>query len=406
MEYKPFLISWNVTQRCNLRCAHCYIDSSELSTADPGELTTDEGIGLIDQIADFTPGAMLVFSGGEPLLREDLPELIRAASDKRLMPVLGTNGTLLNDDTAKKLRECGVKGVGISLDSLNPAKHDAFRGVQGAWEKTMKGIIACRKHGLEFQIQTTVTKKNYSEIPEIIGYASKIGAKAFNLFFLVCTGRGQEMTDISPHLYERMLRYLAKVQGQYNMMVRARCAPHFVRISQSEADKEDAAFPRAWSVGCMAGINYCRITPNGEVTPCPYLPLKLGSVRKDKFSHIWKNSKVLTGLQRLGLKGKCGRCRYSSSCRGCRARAFAIQGDYLAEDPWCLYTPGRNNTTSGEMDEVTWSEEAKKRMSKAPAFLRGMIAKRVEAYAKAHGIKEITPELLAEMRNKWEKRRK
>lgn len=402
-DYKPYLISWNVTGKCNLRCSHCYIDAFGPGERTVDELSTDEGIELIEQIAQLSPGAMLVFTGGEPLLREDLPVLVRKASNEGLVVVVGTNGTLLDDSMVSKLLNCGVRGVGISLDSLNPSKHDAFRGVRGAWEKTMRGISACRKRGLEFQIQTTVTKENYGEIPNLIEYANEVGAKAFNLFFLVCTGRGQRMTDISPQLYERMLSYLAKVQKDYSMLVRARCAPHYARIS---LQGNDSVSPETWSVGCLAGTYYCRITPEGFVTPCPYLPIELGSIRKDSLTHIWKNSKVLARLQNPRLMGRCGRCEYAAACGGCRARAFAIRGDFMAEDPWCLHKPKSTShpsplTGNKREWEVVWSDEAKRRMDRAPVFLRNVIARRVELYALEKGLREVTPELLKEVKEKW-----
>jgi len=357
---KLFLVSWNVTKRCNLRCAHCYLGASELDNG-KNELSTSEGKALINQIAEINPNAMLVFSGGEPLMRQDLLELIRYAADRDLMAVLGTNGTLVDEEMARKLLESGISGVGISLDSLDPEKHDTFRGVTGAWKGAVRGIDACKKIGLEFQVQTTVTKENFKEISELIKYASDMGAKAFNLFFLVCTGRGHEMTDISPAQYEKMLIYLAEVQSKYGMMVRARCAPHFRRIISSR--DTGAMSMRGFIAGCMAGTCYCRITPNGDVTPCPYLPIELGNVRRLELAEIFESSMVLRSLRNPRLKGKCSICEFASLCGGCRARAFAILGDYLEEDPLCLYKPtGKKRSIKKREEELVWSDAAKERM--------------------------------------------
>lgn len=177
-NHELFLVSWNVTQRCNLHCKHCYIDASA-SSKTKKELSTEEGLRLIDQIAQVNSSAMLVLTGGEPLLRKDVFQLAEYAAKKGLMVVLGTNATLINEAIAEKLKACGVKGVGISLDSTDAKKHDSFRGMQGAWESTMRGIEAVKKARIEFQIQATATKENYDEIPDIIDLAHSLGAKVF-----------------------------------------------------------------------------------------------------------------------------------------------------------------------------------------------------------------------------------
>ncbi|MBI5893648.1 MAG: radical SAM protein, partial [Deltaproteobacteria bacterium] len=232
-DWTPFLISWNITKRCNLKCRHCYLDAAELSSP-KGELTSDEALALVDDIASINPNTMLILTGGEPLLRDDVFDIAKYASSKGLMVVLGTNGSLIDDDTACKISESNIKGIGISIDSLKPLSHDRFRGLDGAWEKTVAGIEALKRHNIDFQLQITVTKNNYDEIPAVIEYAYKKGARAVNVFFLVCTGRGQEMTDITPKQYEDMLKYLANAQKEYEdkIMVRARCAPHFLRVVQ------------------------------------------------------------------------------------------------------------------------------------------------------------------------------
>ena len=228
-DFIPFLISWNITKRCNLRCGHCYLDASELES-DKGELSTKEALKLIDDIAFLAPGAMLILTGGEPLTRSDLFDLAGYATDKGLSVVLGTNGTLLTEEIVLKLKEKGVKGVGLSLDSLNPFSHDKFRGLEGAWDRTVKGAEILNKHGIEFQFQLSVTKDNCNEVESIVEFAYEKGAKAMNVFFLVCTGRGQEMTDIAPQQYEKALIKLSDLDKKYagKMMVRGRCAPHFL----------------------------------------------------------------------------------------------------------------------------------------------------------------------------------
>ncbi len=352
-KFLPQIISWNTTFKCNLKCDHCYINAHPNSEND--ELSTEEGKKLIDQIVDVNK-PILILSGGEPLLRKDIFELAEYSVKKGLRTAMGTNGTLIDDKIARKLRSVGVRKVAISLDSTVPEIHDEFRGVKGAWDAAVKGINACRENGVELQINTTVTKQNYNEIGDIIALAQKLGATDFHLFFLVPTGRGVALTDISPSDYETMLRTVIKNRAKYKLEVKPTCAPQFMRIAKQMGVKSER-----WVRGCIAGISYCRIYPTGDVTPCPYIPIKVGNVRKESFQEIWFKSDVLNKLRDFkNLKGKCGICEYLEICGGCRARAYGLttnyidvcgglqlpsselKGDYLAEEPWCIYQPGRN----------------------------------------------------------------
>jgi radical SAM protein with 4Fe4S-binding SPASM domain len=346
----PRLISWNMTFRCNLRCPHCYIDASE--SEGKGELDTADGKRLIDQIAAVSK-PILILSGGEPLLRTDVFELARYATEKGLIVAMGTNGTLITDPIAMELKSCGVKAVAVSIDSCIPEHHDAFRGVNGSWRRALEGIETCVEKGITVQVNTTVTQQNYDEIDAIMALAEEHGARAFHLFFLVPTGRGKNIEDISADRYERMIEgVLDKVaDANYNLDVRPVCAPQFMRIAaQKGLDLE------RWSRGCIAGLTYCRIYPTGEVTPCPYLPIKVGNIRETPFKDIWFDSPILKALRNFNnLKGKCGACDYQDICGGCRARAYGLtsfvdvcgglqeptelKGDYLAEEPWCPYIP-------------------------------------------------------------------
>src|SRR5574337_294925 len=189
----PFLISWNITRRCNLKCAHCYLDAKELSGED--ELTTVEAKKALDRISSISTQAMLILTGGEPLLRPDIHEIAGYASSLGLTVVIGTNGTAIDGNSIKRLIGAGVKGFGLSLDSAVPIYHDRFRGMDGAWARTMEALDTLRDNNCGFQLQFTATRENKNEIPGIVRLAVEKGAKAVNVFFLVCTGRGQEMTD-------------------------------------------------------------------------------------------------------------------------------------------------------------------------------------------------------------------
>lgn len=396
----PFLISWNITRRCNQKCAHCYLDAGELEGRD--EISTPEAFRFIDEIAGLSAGAMLVLTGGEPLLRPDILEVASLASSKGLTVVLGTNGTLLDKITIEKLLSSGVKGVGISLDAATPEFHDRFRGVDGSWAKTVEAIDALRGSGLSFQLQLTATKDNKDEIPTLLKFACEKGARAVNIFFLVCTGRGQRSTDLTPGEYEEILSYLAGAEREYYgaLMVRARCAPHFLRIA-SVKDPENG-LSRGGTSGCIAGRGYLRISPEGFVTPCPYMPVNERSQNlKDKgLKEIWEMDKDFVSLRNPAYSGRCGSCEYMESCGGCRARALASGNTLMGEDPLCAYEP-KGKAVRG-IDPV-WSDDAAQRLHRVPIFLRPMVKKGVERYARHKGIGLITPEIMMELRKKAEK---
>ncbi len=395
----PRLISWNLTQRCNLRCPHCYLAAGPPAE---NELTASEACDLIEQMA-AAGVEMLILSGGEPLLHRDVFDLARHASHKGIMVVLGTNGVLIDGSTARRLAECGIAGVAISLDSLNPRVHDAFRGREGAWSQAVHGLDRCVEHGVRVLVQTTVLRMNVHEIPGIVDFSHRKGAVGFNAYFLVCTGRGEKMTDISPGQQEEVLSYLLQAQARYpGMFVRARCAPHIARVAARQGSAALLGSP-----GCMAGRSYCRITPEGDLTPCPYLAVIAGNVRERPLSEIWRDSPLLAALRQPSLRGRCGVCEYARAglCIGCRARAFASRGDYLDEDPWCTYRPGSERPLArwgedGEpLGQVTWTEEALQRLQRVPGFVRDTVRRAIEVSAVRGGYDHITPEVLREIRS-------
>lgn len=402
VSHRPQVVSWNVTQACNLRCPHCYLGAARRAAH---ELDTGEGLTLIDELA-VLGAELLILTGGEPLLRRDLLALARHAAARGLMVVVGTNGTLLEAQTARVLKESGVRGVGISLDALDAEKHDAFRGVKGAWRKALRAIDACLGAGLEVAVQTSVLPMNHEEVPRIAEFARERGARAFNAYFLVCTGRGEKLTDITPGEHEALLNELIAVQARHSgeqdrFMVRAKCAPHVKRLAREGLQRgklgATAAVMLLAGAGCPAGRSYLRIGPEGEVTPCPYLPIALGNVRLQPLAKIWRDAEPLPKLRRLELSGRCGACEFKEPCGGCRARAFAASGDPLAEDPWCAYLPPVPSAAAGQC-AVAWNPEALARLARVPSFIRSRVMQGVEAYAGARGIATITPELLAEVR--------
>jgi radical SAM protein with 4Fe4S-binding SPASM domain len=353
------------------------------------ELTTAECLGLLDEMKALGT-EMLILTGGEPLLRKDIYDIARYASSLGLWVVMGTNGVLVTDKVAQRMVDCGVKGVGISIDSLDPQKHNSFRGGPDAWEYSVRALDVCRAHGLQVLVQTTVMEMNYDEVPRLLAFAQEKGAWAFNLYFLVQTGRGQQMNDLSAERTEAMLTSLVEVQDQVRpMLVRSKCAPHFKRIAY---EKGRGGLE---SGGCMAGTQYCRITPGGDVTPCPYMTAVAGNVRRQSFGEIWRSSPVLQQLRDVQqLKGRCGACEFKELCGGCRCRAYATYGDYLQEDPACTYQPSGQPLA---VREVAWSTEARARLERIPlAFVREKVKNGLETYARRKGLERITPQVMKE----------
>ena len=393
--FAPYVISWNLTQRCNLRCKHCYIDAS---AAMPGELSTDDALRVLDEIAEVNRETILILTGGEPLLRPDLDVLVARAAGLGMMVVLGTNGTRLTVDRARTLALQGLSGVGISLDSLVASKHDAFRGMDGAWRATIQGIQSAHRAGLDVQIQITLTRDNLPELPQVLRFSREVGARVLTVFFLVCTGRGQGLVDLTPEVYDRVLQWLAELQPD-GVMVRPRCAPTFRRVLAQK--KPDSILLKSDAGRCMAGKNYCRITPDGKVTPCPYMPLVAGDLREQSFGALWRSAPLFQSLRHPTLGGRCGACEYREVCGGCRARSFAASGDPLAEDPWCTYVPGTDEPLPrGEETAVAWTAEAESRLKKVPFFVRSTVRGAVEALARQQGLAMVTPELLRHARRR------
>jgi radical SAM protein with 4Fe4S-binding SPASM domain len=404
-DFKPFLIAWNLTKRCNLRCEHCYLSAGERDAGSIDELKTEECYKTIDEMVRVNPASILVLTGGEPLLRKDLALIARYASQKGMMVVVGTNGTLLTDEKVLELKANGVMGVSISVDSLNAENHNTFRKLPGALEGALRGIEACNRNGLQFQVHTTASSMNYQEIPKIMDYAYANGAKVYNLFFLVCTGRGEEMSDITPSQYETVLEYLVDIQKKYSgMLVRSRCAPHFKRIAYEKNPESPVTKAQGYEGGgCLAGTHYCRITPEGDVTPCPFMPVSVGNLREKGFDQIWEHSPLFDDLRSPVLKGKCGECEYSELCGGCRARPFASHGDYLDEDLWCLYTPKGGVRIMPQPPPVhdlnmIWDERSQTRLNRLPFFLQKMIKGRVELFVRTKGRNLVTLEDMEELR--------
>lgn len=344
----PFLVVWDVTHPCNLRCRHCYQDAQR---AMPAELGTDEGMRLIDELA-AAGVVVLAFSGGEPLMRKDFFELAAHARETGMYVALASNGILITPEIAARLREIGTEYVEVSIDGKDAARHDAMRGIPGAFDRAMAGILACVDAGLYTCIATTVTSGNIDQLPEIYDLAGEIGARRLMCFNFIPTGRGAEMAaqDISPCQRDELLRRVLEIDRSGAMPDVLSTAPQFARIAVEDGTagvpvghfypgQELARRTRMLADfigGCGAGRIYCSIEPEGAVQPCVYLPIALGNLRDQSFLEIWHTSPVLKQLRdRSHLKSHCGECENHLICGGCRARAWAYFHDLAAPDPGC-----------------------------------------------------------------------
>lgn len=416
---RPYVVSWNLTYRCNLACEHCYLDAgpAQVETenfADRSELGTAECYEVVDQLAAFAPECLTILTGGEPLLRKDILEIAGYAAGKGLWVVVGTNGVRITPNLARLLLEHGVRGMALSLDSLDPLRHDTFRRVRGAFQNTVAGARILKDAGLPFIVQTTVGKHNAAELPALAEFAqAELGAGVWNLYFLVQSGRGQFVTDLDTESYDALLQDLHGIQEAYagRMVVNAKCAPHAVRtLFERNPESPLIRTYTGGAGGCPAGTHYFGIRPNGDVTPCPYLPAFGGNLRGDSLARIWNESALFQDVRRRDeLGGRCGKCEFNGACGGCRARAWAQTGDVLAEDPLCSYEPGRHpealqllkpGLSYGESAEraVAWEPQAEERMKRIPAFVRGMVVRRVEDYCREHGLHVVTARALDEIR--------
>lgn len=401
----PHVVAWNLTRRCNLACAHCYISAGSWQSVE-GELSTAECHRILDEVLEVSPAPMLILSGGEPLLRHDLEEIAEHASERGATPVVGTNGTRLTAERIQSLMTAGVRGVAVSIDSLDPAYHDRFRHGQGALADTLAAIERLREARLDFVIQATLTSGNRAELRRLVEWSAAAGAVSFNLYFLVATGRGERMGGLAPGENDDVLRELALLQREFRgvMLIRSKCQPQIMR-HVFESDPESPLLN--YGTRCPCGVQYCRITPDGKLTPCPYLPAVAGDLRTRSFGDIWRESPLFQQIREGELGGKCGRCEYRQICGGCRARAYADSGDLLGPDESCAYEPSGEAELVRPRDVVygspaeprlAWSDDARERMERIPSFVRGVVTARVENFARERGYDRITPEVLAEVR--------
>jgi radical SAM protein with 4Fe4S-binding SPASM domain len=337
-------VYWESTAGCNLRCIHCR-RLDVLDKPDPDELTTAQAKKLIDEVATFGR-PVFIFSGGEPLVRHDLFELAAYAKEKGLPIALATNGTLVDAAMARRIKDVGIYYASVSLDGSQASTHDTFRG-PGAFEKTLQGMRYMQEAGIKVQVNYTVAKMNVHEVPKIYELTRERKAIALYLFLLVPVGCGVKIADdqmLSSAEVETWLQWVAKKDQEGPLPLKAICAPQYFRVEHEILGKTDEEIPSDRK-GCLAGLHMCFVSHKGDVTPCGYLPLPAGNIRKQSFRDIWENSALFRNLRDSSLlSGRCGSCDFKDVCGGCRARGFYAYGHVQAEEPYCVTEPHQENT--------------------------------------------------------------
>ena len=350
MEFSPKWIAWEITRRCNLRCVHCR-SSSQLEVEGHPDFSLDEAKRGLDDIRSYA-SPVVVLSGGEPLLRPDVFDIARYGTALGLRMCLATNGSLVTADTCRQITESGIRMVSLSLDGSTATVHDDFRNQPGAFDGVMNAIRLFNAHNIDFLVNSSFTKRNQDEAPKIHQLVKSLGATAWYLFMIVPTGRGEEIMAelIPPDEYEAMLNWHYDMEKEEDeLLVRPTCAPQYYRVVLQRAKQEGERFKRrtlkfstGGSKGCLAGQLICMIDVDGNVLPCSYFPLPAGNIRHQSFREIWEESPLFLEMRDFaGYKDHCGRCEYLNVCGGCRARAWAVTGDYLAGEPFCSHRPGR-----------------------------------------------------------------
>ncbi|MFW6011185.1 MAG: heme b synthase [Desulfosalsimonas sp.] len=346
------LVAWETTRNCNLSCVHC----RAAATCGPytGELDTKASHRLLDQISEVGK-PIVILTGGEPLLRDDIFDIAAYGTKLGLRMVMAPNGTLITKKTAKQIADSGIQRISVSLDGSSAESHDGFRGVPGAFDAAISGIETAKKAGIEFQVNTTITRLNKDEIPKILALAESLGAAALHIFLLVPTGRGKYIIDqsITAQQYEDTLNWFYDQKKKTSLQLKATCAPHYYRILRQRARQEGKKVTfqthglDAVTRGCLGGTSFCFVSHRGIVQPCGFLDLNCGDVTRNSFADIWRDSEIFESLRDFDrLKGKCGLCEYKRVCGGCRARAYEATGDWLAEEPLCTYQPQKKEQTA------------------------------------------------------------
>jgi AdoMet-dependent heme synthase len=344
-KYIPRLIAWEVTRSCLLNCVHCRAAARYGPYEE--ELVTEECYRFLDDVKSFS-NPIIILTGGEPMMRSDIYDIAEYGTKVGLRMVMAPCGLLVTEELAKKIKSSGIMRVSLSIDGLTAESHNAFRRAKGAFEGVMKAIENFKKIGMDFQINTTITKHNVRDLPQLLEMVINLGAVAYHPFLLVPSGRAKDLADqeISPADYEKTLTWFYEMRDKVPIQFKPTCAPHYYRIlRQGEKAKGKTVTPKSYGLdamtkGCMGGQSFAFVSHVGKVQICGFLEEEAGDIRKEPFSKIWHASRLFREMRELDrYHGKCGICEYKRYCGGCRARAFAVSGDYLAAEPFCTYEP-------------------------------------------------------------------
>lgn len=332
------VLAWESTRACTLACPHCR--AAAVDQRDPDELTTAEAFAMLEAAAKIGP-SLIILSGGEPLLRQDLEEIAAKAVELGHRPVVSCNdGSLLTDARIKSLANSGIKHFSFSMHSCSREAHDHFVRVEGAYDHALAAFKRIREHGLSFQINTTVLPANADQLPRLKDWVVELHAASWHLFFIVPTGRASSNSDeiaLTQKQIDDVLRYVARESDAWEIPVKVTCAPQYARI-RMEMGKDPGSRGRS----CMAGSGFAFVSYRGEVKPCGYFDLIVGNIREQPLDKIYQQSQELKAMRTPEkLEGVCGNCRFNKACGGCRARAYAVNGSFLAEDPNCDFTSGQ-----------------------------------------------------------------
>ncbi len=350
VSMQPCTISWKVTRRCTLSCPHCDLDEKDRAACRPNELTPADARFVIDELCYLGRPLGLVLHGGEPMLREDICDIVAYSREAGFRTLIETHGTALTRKKLLSLKNAGLTTLAVSLDSPDPIANDRARGLEGSWQDGQDALREACELGVETTVALSLHEGNSPTLAELVRLADMRNASAVTFSFFSCAGEGVRAGLDARSYHEALLKIAECAIRPHGARIRTVCAPQFARLSQ----EQEGAVSRL-AKGCDAGRGLLAIDPDGSVTPCRPLKLVLGNVKEISIADLWEKSPSLMRLRRGRYAGRCGSCSAAVLCGGCRARAFAVRGDFMGEDPLCDYVAGGAGNDIGTNGRQTGS---------------------------------------------------